>query len=165
MLRAKLLTAVAANNSGGGGGAHIFWRQLVTDTHNIPGAYRYEAAEIEFLGAQGEDFCTTVGGTPTASESAFSIYPISNAFDRDNTTAYLTANSVTGDIFVQFEFSSAVEIKSFAFTCEDSSNRIDRTAKDFKIQYSDDGVNWTTVHTVTNDPELTSPSERRVYSW
>jgi hypothetical protein len=162
MFGADAVRCMRRGNGGGGGGSHIYWRQYITRTR-LNSGYRIEAAEIEFLNG-GEDLCITVGGIPSGSPQ-YSTFTIDLAFDRVLSSAFLTSQYEEGDLFIQFEFNTPVEVTEFAYTCEDSSNRIDRTPKDFEIQFSDDGVNWTTVFSVVDDANFTTVSERRLYTW
>lgn len=71
------------------------------------------------------------------------------AFD-DTTSAYwMSASGGHVNSHLGVEFSKPIEIRKALLASYFSSTQTDRSIKDFHIQYSDDGVAWTTDTTVT----------------
>lgn len=121
-------------------GSHLYWRYvfMAADTPS-------NAACI----AEGQ-FRATVGGADQASggtASASSIfsgsYIASNAFDNNNTTLWSAANA-TGYSWLQYQFSSAVNVAEIAIISRHDGFQT-TSPGELAIQYSDNGTLWTTA--------------------
>jgi hypothetical protein len=117
--------------------AKSFWRVLIFNG----GAGSTGASEVRFKNAGN-----TQGGTSLGSGGTHA-----NAFDADTSTNW----SITGEFgeYVGLEFNGSVEIDEVDIVSlfNDSGN----TLLDYEVQFSDDGVVWTTVWSSFGNPTPT----------
>lgn len=115
-----------------GGEGHLHWRLYwpndALQYNEVGGLEMYDE-----LG--GANVCT--GGTPYAS-SSFSGYPVTNAFDGSATTAWAPGDNNV-PCWLAYEFASPKAIVQAKVIKSSGGN----TPGPFKIQWSDDGENWT----------------------
>jgi hypothetical protein len=140
-------TLAALTSSGSGTsipltGVHTYWRMLFTAAVN--GGNSLIIWETEFL----EDFSganvATPGVTGTATlSSTFNpvLYTPGNLLDGDTTTRWVSAGAGLPEWF-RFQFDSPRAIAAIGL--QSLINQAQMPA-DFQLQYSDDGVAWTTL--------------------
>lgn len=124
---------------------HRYWRILINANG---GDTTYTAlAEVEFY----DDLAGTnalTEGSPTPSFSASHVLggqPASAAVDNVNTTEWIGDNNNSWPVWWKVDFTAGVEhdIQKFTMTSQQVVGTI-RTPTAFELQYSDDGVVWTT---------------------
>lgn len=119
-----------------------YWRIYITDTTGSN--MLISPYEAEFRGSVGgADLCN--GGTALSSHSVTNIYKL---FD-NNTSTYFNNGSPGVDTWFQYDFGlgNEVDVKEIAMLARYSS----QMPKDFKLQYSDNGTDFTDVATWTNE--------------
>lgn len=120
--------------------AHRYWRVYITAAIGVP---HLDISEIEFRASiGGADQCA--GGTAIYSGQT-SGFEASKAFDNTtSTTWYVNQSSFPLPQWIGYDFGAGngKDIVEFALTCW-SSNEM---AKDFQLQYSDDGSTWLTLY-------------------
>lgn len=121
--------------------AHLYWRLNISA--NAGDANYLQAAEVEMRAtAGGADQCT--GGTATASSEYSVDFAAAKAFDNDAATRWSTVAGVTSG-WIAYQFTAAVEV--LEYTIQASSVAGARSPKDWNLEWSDDGTNWTIVET------------------
>lgn len=125
-----------------GGGAHEYWR---INGSSPTGVTFLAIAEVEMRATLGgADQCA--GGTPSAS-TADPSSPASNAFDNNATTRWSTVSgNTTGWLLYRF----AAPVGVLEYTIQAHPTAPVRSPKDFSLEFSDDGVDWTAADTRTN---------------
>lgn len=123
---------------------HRYWRIKGSAGFSLGGGnYYWNVAEAGFY---DKDYNSLTGSGTALANAVFSGYPASKAFDGSTgTLASLNANAAqagTGTCYIGYDFGADVEVQ-FA-RLYSSSNLTGLT-----IDYSDDGVNWTTAKTVS----------------
>jgi hypothetical protein len=93
----------------------------------------------------------TSGGTATAS-TTFAGTSAANAFDGNTTTRWVTNSVTTG--WIRYQFGSSKVIRKIRILPEPSFTA--RAPKDFTIEGSNDGTNWTVVATYTGETSWTT---------
>jgi hypothetical protein len=73
-----------------------------------------------------------------------------NAFDGEPTTRWLTAAASTGFVGFQFTNNTSYVIKSYRIWNLSLASTLSRSIKDFSLQGSNDGSNWTVLDSQTN---------------
>jgi hypothetical protein len=137
--------------SGGGGAvAHKFWR-LYYEYMDTRATYGEAVAELEMRAtAGGPDQCN--GGTPLA-RNWFQTNVPANAFDGNPNTWWIASGEGQGTNgsaasqysgWLGYEFASPVTVAEVAVTARNDNGGAPQAPKDFKIEYSDDGVTWRT---------------------
>lgn len=156
------ILGAAAPREGGGSppaGAHAYWRVRVTKTTGGSG-FSVSIGEIVMRGPSSmANLCT--GGTPIDSAHFGSYFEPGNAFDGNPNTRW--ASPVGAPHWVGYHFSSPVEITQVAISAP-TQNWQYESPEDFTIDWSDDGTNWTTAHTVTGEPAW-STGTTRIYTF
>jgi hypothetical protein len=131
--------------------SHPYWRLYITA--NNGNAYHC-FAELEMRAqAGGSDQCS--GGTASAS-STLGGFPASQAFDNTTATAW-ASNGAESTSWVAYQFAAPVEVAEISLW---GSGTPAQSPKDFQLQYSADGVSWTTVATVTNETGWSAYEQR-----
>lgn len=152
---------------GGGGSAHRYWRLLITAADGTSGYMG--VSELEFLNSDGEPF-----NIPTSATSAMfgsgqlnSGNAIAFAFDRLYQNGWLSATDASPQ-HVGFDFegtgaspSAPVEVRGVRIW--GSWNIPNASPKDFAVQWSDDGTNWTTHFSVTGATGWAGQEMREFY--
>jgi hypothetical protein len=123
-------------------GAHLYWRVNVSANNGSPNT---SIEELEFLATpSGSDQAN--GGTALAS-SEFSNHNAFRAFD--NSTAGNPWASVSTPAWLGYQFVAPVWVSTITIQARDDS-AAEQSPRDFTIQFSDDGTNWFTAWSVTN---------------
>jgi hypothetical protein len=125
-----------------------YWRLLITRDQRILGAGNYycNIAELSLLADWDAEVAYT-GATFTSSGN-FGGYPPSNAFDNNDSTTWsgdMNIDPASNPRWLQVDFGSPVAIFDFCITAWDTS-----APRDFKLQWSNDGVTWTTFSEAVN---------------
>ncbi len=123
---------------------HRYWRIKGSANFSLGGGnYYWNVTEVGFF---DKDYNSLTGSGTALANAVFAGYPASNAFDGSTgSLTSLNANAAqagTGECYVGYDFGSDVEVQ-FA-RLYSSSNLTGLT-----IDYSDDGVTWTTAKTIT----------------
>lgn len=139
----------AASGPSGAPGAHRYWRMLydgpnATGRWAIAEQYMYEFTNsIDVIG----------GGTSIAGSTA-SNRDVTHGHDRLLTTEWVTdSNAPASDIWYGYDYGlgNSVEVSEVAVTSSDSGLFLTSTPEQFLVQWSDDGVSWTTAWAVDED--------------
>ena len=141
-------------------GSHVYWRIYITASDSVD-PWKAQIGEMEYRATLG-GADQAAGGTATAS-STYSSFPPANGFDDDTATSWACDIDVALPQWLQYQFSSAVEVAQVAITSGITEARADRAPNDFLIQYSDDGSNWTTALSVAGEPDW-GVTETRLYA-
>jgi hypothetical protein len=118
--------------------AHSYWRINVTANQGGTNGTAIDALEFRAT-VGGADQAFGSGGTPTAS-TTFSTFVAANAFDNTGGTVW-SASSAAVPQWLRYQFPAPVDVLEIAITVNSSG---DGQPKNFDVQYSDDGTNWTT---------------------
>ena len=121
--------------------AHRYWRIYITAT--VGGGY-IELSEVEWRDALGGANLATGG---VASESSYDDIGSTgaHAFDGDAVTRWATAGGQATPSWLAYDFGAAVEPASLMIRNAQnppSGNPIGNAPSAFRIEYSDDGLNW-----------------------
>lgn len=135
--------------------AHLYWRLNIAA---VDGGTLIGIAEIEMRTSPGGANVAT-GGTATAAAEQVGS-EASKAFDANGATNWLITAAVTTG-WVRYQFASAQDIVEHAITAANATPN--RTPKNWIIQWSDDGSNWTTAAIVAGQEAWTA-SEQRVFT-
>jgi hypothetical protein len=142
-------------------GAHVYWRIDITKTRT-PDSFFAQLAGIQLRLASGGSQQAT-GGTASAS-TFFSSTPPEDAFDGNAATWWASESGFGSPQWIQYQLPSALEIRAVLLQSGDNSTRALRAPEDFTIQYSDDGVSFTTAFSVVGAPAW-ADSESREYTY
>lgn len=123
-----------------GGSGHEYWRILPL-TNNSSEGYIH-ATELKFMSEVGGAQLAT-GGVPLES-GHYSSSVAANAFDNNNATLWESNNASipSGGVWIGYQFPTKVDIKALAYTLNLGYENDERIVTG-KMQWSDDGVNWT----------------------
>jgi hypothetical protein len=121
--------------------AHLYWRLNITANDGDPDFLA--VVQINLRGMTGgANLCS--GGTASAS-SAF--FPASYALDNDVNTYWTTQARVLAATW-QYQFANAVSVVEY--TLQARTSEMDRMARAWTLEYSDDGAAWTVADTRSN---------------
>lgn len=124
--------------------SHAYWR--VNITANNGSASNVTIAEMQYRTTVGGANVAT-GGTASATNN-LSGYPPSQAFDGNASTFWVTNTGPT--VYLAYHFTSAVAIVEYTMAARnDNTAFLGDTPKNWTLDFSDDGTNWTTLATVT----------------
>lgn len=139
--------------------AHRYWRIWIK-TIQVQSAYA-SMTELELRAtAGGPDQCN--GGTPIAS-GYYNTNTPSKAFDDITTGAnyWVSQSAINGPRWIGYQFANPVRVTEIAITAEDGTATSHQgDLKDFDLQYSDDGVTWTTIASYSNQTAWTNNEQR-----
>lgn len=139
-----------------GGGAHYHWRLLFTAIGSTSGYYEF--AEVEMRSTAGGSDRTGSGlGFAVSSTDFDATLVAANAFDNNTATSWCTATSFQSGAWLQYVFNTAPAIAAVTLRADTSPQY---APGGFDIQYSDDGVSWTTAWSVTGQTGWTSGQTR-----
>lgn len=99
-----------------------------------------------FTNGDGSGSNLFTGGTASAS-GAYSVQTANLAFDGNAATYWESNNAASGFRWLRYDLASAVVIRNFYLSSTTYPNEVPR---DFKIQGSNDGTNWTDIVTVVD---------------
>jgi hypothetical protein len=137
-------------------GTHTYWRVVIQKAIGGVGS-PCSAAELEFRATpSGADQAT--GGTPTVSAST--LGSAANIFDNNNSTFW--AVNASAQHWARYQFASPVTVGEIAWRIRGDANP-SHAPEDFRVQFSDDGVLWTTAWQVLDEPAW-SLGEQRVFT-
>ena len=128
--------------------AYSKYRLYITRTSTSPVNKPYFGAVNSFHGfsaGDGSGSNLLTGGTASAS-STYSSNNASNAFDANAYSYWEAGNQSDAFQWVRMDLASPVTIRNFYI----SSQVVTEVPRDFKIQGSDDGTNWTDLVTVVD---------------
>ena len=148
-----------ARASASSGSGYLYWCVQVVAVQGGTST-SCSIGEIEMRATPGgADQCT--GGTASAS-STFAPYVPANAFDNLGTTRWASQPSQPSRII--YLFPAPVNVGEVMIQAPDAGNYAStQMVKDFNIQRSNDGTNWTTERVVTGETTMTA-SQQRTYS-
>lgn len=128
-------------------GAYRYWR-VFFDERSDGSGNETAIAEIGFMSVVGGPTIST--GTSYFSETPPAAgYPLSNAFDKNLSTVYVSAFNTKTDI--AYDFGNPVGIKQIYLTSYPASygNPVVQSPKTFILQHSQNGTDWTNAKTWT----------------
>lgn len=125
------------------------WRVNITETHAASG-FRFWIAEMQLRETPGGPSVAT-GGTPSASVQ-YAGNEAQYAFDGNPSTGWSSTNNAAPPQWLRYSLPSARTIAEVALQAGDTTARAGRAPAALQIQYSTDGVNWTTAKTYTGIP-------------
>jgi hypothetical protein len=127
------------------GTAHTYWR--INVTANAGDTNYLAIAEVEMRATVGgADECS--GGTATASSSSAG-FEADKAFDNDAATRWSTPTPGMTTGWLQYQFASPVDVTEYTIQAHPSTPA--RSPKNWTLEYSDDGTDWTVTDTRTNE--------------
>ena len=154
------LIALILANAGGddpttdpGYAAHRYWR-ILTASNNGDGYTGLQ--ELYFLSVDGVEF-PPVGGTPIASGSTGGA-GIAAAFNRAGDNWQVDQNT---NVWIGYVYPTAVKVRQVKLQA--STTFAAQTPAVFGVQWSDDGVTWTTKWTVSSGSTGYSNNQVRVF--
>lgn len=121
--------------------AHRYWRLDLSGTISGP---NMGISECEFRDAAGANLC--VGGTPFASSEYSAAYPAAEAFNGITTTngdQWITGTGTTGKL--GYDFGTSVAVDHVALVGR--HGYLNESPKNITLQFSDDGISYTSVWT------------------
>lgn len=137
--------------------AHAHWRVLINTSMH---AGYVAIAELSIRAtAGGSNQCS--GGTPSASGEYSSTFSAAKAFDANNATQW--AKSGVAGSWLRYSFAAPVDCVEIAITSDNGGFAGNVAPTGFTVQYSDDGVVWTSSWSVTNFP-IYSYGQTTVYT-
>ena len=124
-------------------GEHLYWRIFVED--NWGDGTGIVIQEVEFLFTRDGSTLVTGGAAFGSDDATGNEY--AKAFDGVSSSAWY-ANSAPIDQYIGYEFASPARVKFAALSLYDTgTNPLTRMPKNFRLEYSDDGVDYTTAFT------------------
>lgn len=138
-------------------GPHAYWRIRYLNTQS--GAY-CSVGEIEMAASTGgADQCN--GGTAIASDNAPGG-SISNAFNNNPASGWY---AYTPPQHIGYVFTAPVMVTTVRITAENGFLAgAAASPKDFNVEYSDNGTDWSIAASFTEQTEWTT-GETRTFSW
>lgn len=143
-------------------GTKTYWRIYVTASVNSP-YYAYIAEFGVHTSVGGADVTTGAGGTPAASTTFSGSFLAANAFDDNITTEWSSGINTVPPHWLRYHFTDEIDAVEFTVQAtDDSLYAVDYSPMDFLFQYSGDGINWTTLYTISGEVDW-GVSEERTY--
>ena len=130
------------------GTGYRHWRLLFTANN---GGSAVAATEIEML-ALPDTVSKTVGGVARNSSRWDSSHNVNELFDgvlNNNSNAWASKSGAAMPQWVSYEFLSGKQIINAVAIHARNNTDSSQAPRDFAVQYSEDGVNWTTAWTVS----------------
>lgn len=139
-------------------GSHLYWGVRIDEVQGGTST-SCSIGEIQmrpYVG--GPNLCKN--GAASASSTFSGSYPASAAFDSNTTTRW--ASEASQPSRISYRFGIPVSIAEVMIRAPDVSNYASgQMPKNFSLQYSDDGVNWTTFgDPIINETTMAVDSER-----
>jgi len=122
-----------------------YWR-IFAQTNNGNAGY-IAIGEVELRGSIGGSDLTTIT-TPATSSSANGSFPATRIRDNNTTTQWQSQSGQTTNQWVRLDLASSQQVAQVAIY--PYSSQLPSAPKDFIIQGSDDGTNFTDVKTFTD---------------
>lgn len=149
MLARKLIEGFAGGQAAGGGGAYRYWRIYVTALND--GGSTVGIMEVELRTTAGGADQTT-SATPVLESSYFvaedaSYYPGANTVDGNTSSYWAGSINASTPHHIRYDLTTQKAIVQVAIYPYPTSMYCPR---DFKIQGSNDGVNFTDVKSFTS---------------
>ena len=137
-----------------------YWRLLITKDQRITGGGNYycNVAELDLLGGYGVENSYTGAAFSSTGNFSGATYDAAKAFDNNSGTPWsgdMNTDPAVNPRWLQCDFGTAKQVYTVSITAYDAS-----APRDFKIQYSDDGVVWTTFIEVTGQTGWTGGQTR-----
>lgn len=158
---------IMAVSGGGGGAAHRYWRLRITAPDGS--ASYMGASEVAFLNDHGDPFNIPTGATAAMFGSSIlnGGNSIAQAFDRVANSGWLSATAATPQ-HVGFDFqgtgaSPSAPVAVRGIRIYGSHNIPTSSPKDFDVQWSDDGVTYTTHFSVTGSTGWAAQEAREFF--
>lgn len=136
---------------------HTWWRINIETTRFFDGIFA-SIQEIEFR-AELDGPSVTTGGTAFADTAVspgldnYSAYAAFDGVTTGDTESFWTMPSTSPQpCSIGYEFASPVDIVQVSLFSGASSTRAARMPRNFTLDWSDDGVSWTTAMTVVDAP-------------
>lgn len=148
----NLLAGTIASSAGGGLPEYLHWRLNVSAGND---ASFVKIAEVE-LRRSGGSADQAIGGTASASSGM-----AGQAFDDSNSTNW---NAGAPAQTLAYEFSAPVAVKQVAITAGNTAASAADAPKDFTLEYSDNGSDWTSAGEVTGETGW-SAGEQRLFNF
>lgn len=149
-----------------GYGAHRYWRLLLTQRQTgSPYAY-YGLAGFDLYDVNGIRNITFANNTQCTASSIFSAsYPARFAFDNSLSSRWYSANGGAEEQWIQYDAGVGETLEAFSVSIQavDTAFASDQAPRNFSVQYSDDGVIWSTPLNVLGATGWTA-AEKRFYS-
>ena len=141
-VRSLLMAAAGASTAP----AYRYWR-IYMQTNNGDPTYT-ALCEIELRSSVGGADLTT-SSTPAASSTSYSAaYDASKTVDESTSTLWISAFNSTTNQWLRYDLGSAQTVAQVAIYPQ--GDALSRAPKDFIIQGSNDGTNFTNVKSITN---------------
>ncbi|HET8799618.1 MAG TPA: discoidin domain-containing protein [Marinobacter sp.] len=136
-----------------------FWRIFITGTFSPQSTFSTSVARIRFKDAGGAEIATVDGTAIASSEHTSSANKAVVAFN-DTGDAWVPSSGEALPQWIGYEFVSSKEVSEVVIESTNDSFYNDRHPTDFEIQYSEDGINWTTALEVIGESEWGSQEIR-----
>ena len=139
----------AMRASGQSSDAHTYWRFLATapsfsPSYGVYGLSAYTIGMFESTDSTGTDVC--IGSTVTASSMYSAVYLPQAACDGSQTTYWFSSGVSSTPQWLQVQLPSPKNVKSVYLVFGAEGAYYPSSAN---IQFSDDGVSWTTKKTIS----------------
>lgn len=142
---------------GGGAVPHTYWRLLIT-AHNGSAYNVSSGSEVQFRATPG-GADQSVGGTPFGTEGSDVNFLPPKAFDNNYSTSWGTYPTQI-PVHIGYQFVEPVEVTEIAYAARHDSFGPSEAMKDGEVQWSDDGVTWTTEWAITGQTGWAASEER-----
>lgn len=136
-----------------------YWRILISETRTTPNFFA-SIAEIEMRATAGG---ADQAGSGTAYASSETTSTASQAFDNNPATWWTSDSNESAPQWIAYDFGSAVSVAQITIQAVNNVTAAARSPRSFEVQYSDDGADWDTAASFTNEPEW-AVSEVRAFS-
>lgn len=124
-------------------GSHAWWRINVSANN---GSTTAQFAELQFRQTAGTSVYPS-GGTAAASSVYAAGYEADKLFDNNLTTTW--SSNAAPPQWVNYHYGTPVLVVQVMMTALNNASFTNQTPKDFTVEFSDDGVTWTTLWSVT----------------
>jgi len=140
---------------------HPHWRWLATEAGSFDGG---ALAEIEFLPAiDGADTTSPADAAARASAGSEAFGGTAEqAYDDTGSTMWAGASGAiaAGTAWLRWDYAAPVSLRALTIRAR-GGNDGDQVPVGFDLQYSDDGVAWTTLWSVSGQPQFAAGEKRQ----
>lgn len=126
-----------------------YWRIKLTKTRDA-GTFKAQLAEVEFRATVGGADQAS-GGTAIASSTWGAPNEPGAAFDDNAATSWAQAGETPLPQYIGYQFAAPVSVGEVLLRAADTADRALRAPEDFTVDYSDDGLIWTTYAQFTGE--------------